>query len=358
MSLNIVTIVGARPQFIKAAPVSRALRREHREFLLHTGQHYNRNMSQLFFDELGIPEPDLNLEIGSGPHGEQTARMLVGIEKVLKEQKPDRVLVYGDTNSTLAGALAAAKLNIPVDHIEAGLRSFNMKMPEEINRILTDRIAALLFCPTATAVTHLWHEGITKGVHNTGDVMFDAALHFADLAAAKSAILQRLNLTPGAYLLVTCHRPQNTDNPEALTAIVEALIACEERVVFPLHPRTVGFLRQDGLMERLERSGRITVIEPVGYLEMIQLEQHARMIVTDSGGVQKEAFFYRVPCVTLREETEWVETVTDGWNRLTGARLERILDAIRTFTPPAEQKAHYGTGHASEAIVRLLGATG
>ncbi len=358
MSLRIVTIVGARPQFIKAAPVSRALRREHHEFLLHTGQHYDRNMSQLFFEELEIPEPDLNLEIGSGPHGEQTAQMLVAIERVLQEQKPDRVLVYGDTNSTLAGALAAAKLNIPVDHIEAGLRSFNLTMPEEINRILTDRISALLFCPTATAVTHLWHEGITAGVHNTGDVMFDAALRFADLATEKSTILKHLHLPPGAYLLVTCHRPQNTDAPEALTAIVEALLACEERVVFPIHPRTTAVLKRSGLMERLEGSDRITLIEPVGYLDMIQLEQHARMIVTDSGGVQKEAFFYHIPCITLREETEWVETVTDGWNRLVGSDQGRILDAIRTFSPPAVQNAHYGNGHASEDIVRLLGATG
>jgi UDP-N-acetylglucosamine 2-epimerase len=358
MSLKIVTIVGARPQFIKASPVSRALRREHKEFLLHTGQHYDRNMSQLFFEELEIPEPDLNLEIGSGLHGEQTAQMVVGIERVLVEQKPDRVLVYGDTNSTLAGALAAVKLNIPVDHIEAGLRSFNRQMPEEINRILTDRAADLLFCPTATAVAHLWHEGITSGVHNTGDVMFDAALHFADLASARSSILERLAVAPGGYLLVTCHRPQNTDDPEALSAIVNALIDSGEQVVFPIHPRTTGFLRRCGLMERLEAAGRIRVIEPVGYLEMIQLEQHARMIVTDSGGVQKEAFFYHIPCVTLRDETEWVETVKDGWNLLVGSEYDRILDAIRTFAPPARQMAHYGNGHASAEIVRLLGATG
>ncbi|HOT98416.1 MAG TPA: UDP-N-acetylglucosamine 2-epimerase (non-hydrolyzing) [bacterium] len=358
MSLKIVTIVGARPQFIKAAPVSRALRREHQEYLLHTGQHYDRNMSQLFFEELQIPEPDLNLEIGSGAHGEQTAQMLVGIERVLQEQKPDRVLVYGDTNSTLAGALAAAKLNIPVDHIEAGLRSFNMTMPEEINRILTDRISALLFCPTAAAVAHLRREGITAGVHLTGDVMFDAALHFASLAEVQSTILKRLDVAAGAYLLVTCHRPQNTDHPAALSAIVSALVASQERVIFPVHPRTRGFLQRDGLMDRLKSCERITLIDPVGYLDMIQLEQHARLVVTDSGGVQKEAFFFHVPCVTLREETEWVETVADGWNRLTGANAERILAAIQTFTPPAGQQAHYGDGHASEAIVRLLDATG
>ncbi len=357
MSLKILTVVGARPQFIKAAPVSRALRREHNEFLLHTGQHYDRNMSQLFFEELEIPAPDLNLEIGSGPHGEQTAQMLVGIERVLQEQKPDRVLVYGDTNSTLAGALAAAKLNIPVDHIEAGLRSFNMTMPEEVNRILTDRISDQLFCPTAAAVAHLRREGITQGVHNTGDVMYDAALHFARLAGERSGILERLGAAPGGYLLATCHRPQNTDDPAALAAIVRALADSGERVIFPVHPRTTGFLRRDGLLERLEGAGRISVIEPVGYLEMIQLESHARMIVTDSGGVQKEAYFYRVPCITLREETEWVETVEDGWNLLAGSDYDRILGAIRTFSPPAQQTAHYGDGHASEAIVHLLDGT-
>lgn len=358
MALKIVTVVGARPQFIKAAPVSRELRREHLEYLLHTGQHYDRNMSQLFFEELAIPEPDLNLEIGSGAHGMQTAQMLVGIEKVLEKEKPDRVLVYGDTNSTLAGALAATKLKIPVDHIEAGLRSFNREMPEEINRLLTDRISELLFCPTAIAVAHLQREGITSGVHNTGDVMYDAALHFARLADEKSGILGRLGVTAGGYLLATCHRPQNTDDPAALRAIVEALIHSGERVIFPIHPRTVGFLRRSGLMEQLDAAGRIQVIEPVGYLEMIQLERHASKIVTDSGGVQKEAFFYKVPCITLREETEWVETVEDGWNILTGSDHDRILEAIRHFTPPAGQKAHYGDGHASAAIIRLLGATG
>jgi UDP-N-acetylglucosamine 2-epimerase len=354
MSLKIVTIVGARPQFVKAAPVSAQLRKQHREFLLHTGQHYDANMSQLFFDELGIPAPDLNLEIGSAPHGEQTAQMLAAIEKLLVSQKPDLVLVYGDTNSTLAGALAAAKLNIPVAHVEAGLRSFNRLMPEEINRILTDRMAQLLFCPTQTAVDHLHTEGVTSGVYLSGDVMYDAAIHFAAMAQEKSSIISRLKLEKNGYLLATCHRPQNTDNVQALSAIVSALIASDQTVVFPVHPRTRGFLERNGLMEKIAQARHFQVIEPVGYLDMIQLERHARKIVTDSGGVQKEAFFYKVPCITLRDETEWVETVTDGWNVLVGADYDKIVDAVQNFIPPSNQNDHYGDGHASEKIAHWL----
>jgi len=350
----ILTIVGARPQFIKAAPVSRAVRRRHREFLLHTGQHYDQNMSQLFFDEMAIPAPDLNLEIGSGPHGEQTARMLVGIERVLQTEKPDLVMVYGDTNSTIAGALAAAKLNIPVAHVEAGLRSFNRAMPEEINRVLTDRLSDLLFCPTAAAVGHLKKEGIERGVHLTGDVMYDAALHFAALAETNSRILADLGLDNKSYLLATCHRPQNTDDPAALSAIVSALADCGEMVVFPVHPRTRGFLTSAGLDQSIDRARNIRLIEAVGYLDMIQLEKHARLIVTDSGGVQKEAYFYRTPCITLRPETEWVETVADGWNVLVGADRERILSAINNLIPPVLQHDHYGDGRASEAIAEIL----
>lgn len=347
----ILTIVGARPQFIKAAVVSRVLRQHHREFLLHTGQHYNQNMSQLFFDEMDIPAPDLNLEIGSAAHGEQTAKMLIGVERVLMTEKPDMVMVYGDTNSTLAGAVAAAKLNIPIVHVEAGLRSFNRSMPEEINRIVADRIADLLFCPTTTAVHHLQSEGITRGVHLTGDVMYDAANHFANMAADKSKIMQQLHLEEKKYLLATCHRSQNTDDPAALSAIVAALIDCDEKVVFPLHPRTRGFLRDLNL---LNKSKNINFIQPVGYLDMIQLEKNASKIITDSGGVQKEAYFYRVPCITLRGETEWVETVEDGWNVLVGADRDKILSAISSFAPSHPQGDHYGTGDASEKIVAIL----
>ncbi len=354
MSLQIVTIVGARPQFIKAAPVSAQLRQYHQEYLVHTGQHYDANMSQLFFDELGIPAPDVNLEIGSAPHGEQTAQMLSAIEKILSSQKPDVVLVYGDTNSTLAGALAAAKLNIPVAHVEAGLRSFNRAMPEEINRILTDRMADTLFCPTQTAVAHLHNEGMTAGVFLSGDVMYDAALHFAEMAKDKSDILQQLQLNERSFILATCHRPQNTDSADALRAIVAALIDCQEPVVFPVHPRTRGFLRHSGLLESLQQNRHIAMIEPVGYLDMIQLEQHAKKVVTDSGGVQKEAYFFKTPCITLRDETEWVETVEDGWNVLVGADYEKIIAAIKHFTPPQQQNDHYGDGHAAEKIARHL----
>ncbi|NIA30813.1 MAG: UDP-N-acetylglucosamine 2-epimerase (non-hydrolyzing) [Actinobacteria bacterium] len=354
--MNIVTIVGARPQFIKAAPVSNALRKNHSEFLIHTGQHYDENMSRLFFDELGIPAPDVNLEIGSGPHGEQTGRMLVGIEKILLEKKPDLVLVYGDTNSTLAGAIAAAKLQIPVAHVEAGLRSFNRDMPEEINRILTDKISNLLFCPTKTAVDHLHKEGITTGVHQTGDVMYDAALHFAGLADKKESILAKLGLERKHYLLATCHRPQNTDDEQALTGIVEAFIESGETVVFPVHPRTRVFLKKFGLLEKMKQAENIMPIEPVGYLQMLQLEKFAKKILTDSGGVQKEAYFYKVPCITMRPETEWVETVQDGWNILTGSDKQKILHAITGFSPTHEQKNHYGNGKASEKIAEILNA--
>lgn len=352
--MKIVTIVGARPQFIKAAPVSRQVRKNHSEYLVHTGQHYDDNMSRLFFDELGIPVPDINLEIGSGPHAKQTGEMMVRIEEVLLEQKPDMVMVYGDTNSTLAGAIAAAKLNLPVAHVEAGLRSFNRHMPEEINRILTDKISNLLFCPTVTAVKHLEAEGITEGVHLTGDVMLDAALHFGRLAEEKESVLQKLGIKPKDYVLATCHRPQNTDVKEILEAIVEAFMESGETVIFPVHPRTVGFLKKFNLMERISGQDKLRLIEPVGYLEMIQLEKNAKKILTDSGGVQKEAYFYQVPCITMRPETEWTETVEDGWNVLVGSDKEKILDALANFSPDHAQNNHYGDGTASQKIAQLL----
>jgi len=352
--MEVVTIVGARPQFIKAAPVSKALRMTCREFLLHTGQHYDANMSQLFFDELEIPAPDVNLEIGSGPHGQQTGQMLVAIERVLQQEKPDWVLVYGDTNSTLAGAVAASKLNVPIAHVEAGLRSFNRTMPEEVNRILTDRVSSLLFCPTETAKSHLAAEGIRDGVHLVGDVMYDAALHFAELAQVKSTILQRNNLQPKSFILATIHRSQNTDDVAALRPIVEALLESEQTVVWPVHPRTSGFLEKFGLLKKLQWNGVLRLLEPVGYLDMIRLEQNARCIVTDSGGVQKEAYFFRTPCITLREETEWTETVTDGWNRLVGTDKRKILDAMASFHPDRPQGRHYGDGHAAVEIAKIL----
>jgi UDP-GlcNAc3NAcA epimerase len=358
--MKLVTVIGARPQFIKAAPVSRALRAHGgiQEFLLHTGQHYDANMSQVFFDELEIPRPDLDLQVGSGSHAEQTARMLTGIEAALLREKPDRVLVYGDTNSTLAGALAAAKLQLPVAHVEAGLRSFNPRMPEEINRVLTDHCADLLLAPTRAAVANLRREGVPdERIALVGDVMYDAALFYAERAAQRSRILSDLALEPGRYVLATVHRAENTDVPGRLAAILEGLgeIAREEPVVLPLHPRTrarIGSASQSALR-------RLRVIDPVGYLDMVLLERHAALIATDSGGVQKEAYFHGVPCVTLRDETEWVELVELGWNRLApptsaAAVAAPIRAALGAPRPEPDAARPYGHGHAAEAIRDVL----
>jgi UDP-N-acetylglucosamine 2-epimerase len=350
--MKIVSVVGARPQFIKAAQVSREIRKGHEEIIVHTGQHYDPPMSDAFFHELKIPQPDHNLGVGSGTHAEQTGKMVIGIEKILMDEQPDLVLVYGDTNSTLAGGLAAVKVHVPVAHVEAGLRSFNKKMPEEINRILVDRISQLLFCPTTTAVENLKNEGITNGVHLVGDVMYDAALHNRELAR-KSQMLESLGLKEKEYLLVTVHRPSNTDKRENLESIVEALISSGEDVVLPAHPRAQKFLKEFKLHSKLEEA--IKLIEPIGYLDFTCLAMNAKKILTDSGGVQKEAYFHGVPCITLREETEWVETVKDGWNVLVGANRDRILDAIRTFDPKGERGESYGDGNASEKISRAIG---
>ncbi len=352
--MKILSIVGARPQFVKAAPVSKALREKHREILLHTGQHYDENMSRIFFDDLGIPRPDVNLEIGSESHAVQTARMLEGIENVLFEQKPDAVLVYGDTNSTIAGALAASKLHIPVAHVEAGLRSFNWDMPEEINRVLTDRISTWLFCPTQTAVNHLKNEGITDGVYLTGDVMYDALVQFSRVAEEKSSPLKRFGLMEKSYSLATVHRPANTDSPENLRAIVEAFLESGETILFPVHPRTRKFLSRYDLEKDIRRSDNVKLVEPLSYLDVLVLEKNARKILTDSGGMQKEAYLWGVPCVTLREETEWTETVKEGWNRLVGADKEKILEAISDFHPQAPRRFSYGDGNASGKIVEIL----
>ncbi len=354
MGLKIVSIVGARPQFIKAAPLTRVLREKMKEIFVHTGQHYDDNMSRIFFTELGLTEPDYNLGVGSGTHGYQTGAMLERIEEVLIKEKPNFVLVYGDTNSTLAGALAAVKLHIPIGHIEAGLRSFNRTMPEEINRVLTDRCASMLFCPTETAVKNLRKEGITQGVYLTGDVMYDAALQFGKIAEKRSTILSDLGVIPKTYLLCTVHRVNSTDFYDNLKGIVQALIETEEAVLFSLHPRTKKFLKTYGLIELLKNSSNVRLIDPVSYLDMIQLEKHAKKILTDSGGVQKEAYFYKVPCITLREETEWIETVKEGWNILVGTDSKKILQAIETFLPSSNQSTLFGDGHASEKIVDLV----
>jgi len=362
-TLKIITIVGARPQFIKAAAVSRAIREYNHEnpsdkiheVIVHTGQHYDENMSQVFFDELDIPRPDYNLEIGGGTHGAMTGRMLEQIEHVLLAEKPDWVLIYGDTNSTLAGALAASKLYIRVAHVEAGLRSFNMKMPEEINRILADRVSTMLFCPTETAVKNLKSEGVEQGVLNVGDVMYDASLFYRDMAKEKSSIIKVLSLTPKEYVLVTCHRAENTDDPARMAGIVQGLAAIAEqtRVVFPLHPRTRKVLKEQGLFDQLNK---VQVLDPISFLDMVQLEESAKVIVTDSGGVQKEAYFFAVPCITMRDETEWVETVESGWNQLVGANVEKIISSWKasSSTHADYNTSLYGDGNASSSIIREI----
>lgn len=331
MGLNIVSIVGARPQFIKLAPLSKVLREEgFKETIVHTGQHYDDNMSDIFFKELEIPEPDYNLGIGSGSHGEQTGKMLIAIEEVLMKRKPDLVIVYGDTNSTLAGALASSKLHIKLAHVEAGLRSFNKMMPEEINRIVTDHLSDILFCPTETAVKNLEKEGITKGVYLVGDIMFDALMYFSRISEEKSKILENLKLNPKEYYLLTIHRAENTDNYDRLKNILLAIAQFRRKVVFPIHPRTRSRIKEFNLDKYLDNEN-ILLIDPVGYLDMISLEKNAFAIFTDSGGVQKEAFWLRVPCITLRDETEWIETVKYGWNTLVGANIEKILEAERNI---------------------------
>ncbi len=343
--------MGARPEFIQAAPVSRALREDgHHEILVHTGQHYDYQMSQAFFDELGIPAPDFNLEVGSGPHGRQTGEMLIRLEEVLLATRPDWVIVRGDTNSTLAGALAASKLHIPIAHIEAGERSFDRRMPEEINRLATDRLSDLHLCVSQTAVRNLAAEGITASVHWVGDVMLDALLQNRPLARQRSGVLARLGLVPRGYALVTVHRAANTDDPERLRQIVQALNRVPETIVFPVHPRTRKALARLGA----EFAAHVRLIEPVGYYDMMMLEENARLVATDSGGVQREAYFLGVPCLTLREETEWVETVTVGWNKLVGVEPARVVEAWFTFTPPTERPPIYGDGKAAQRIAHIL----
>jgi len=348
--MKILSVVGARPQFIKAAPLSKKLRTSQQEILLHTGQHYDYLLSAVFFEELGLPEPDYNLGVGSGSHGRQTARMLMGIEKVLLQEKPDLVLVYGDTNSTLAGALAAAKQHIPVAHVEAGLRSFDRRMPEEINRVIADHLCTLLFCPTATAVRNLKAEGIRKGVHKVGDVMVDALQEGLPMAKRRSDFLDRLGLAPKSYLLATLHRAANTDDPRPLSSILAAFNALEETVVFPLHPRTRKSIKALGW----KAGPNVRFLKPLSYLDNLILEKCARLILTDSGGMQKEAYLLGVPCLTLRQETEWVETVEAGWNLLVGTDPESIVRGVREFRPRGRRRPFLGRGGASDEILSIL----
>ncbi len=338
-----LTIVGARPQFIKAAPVSRALREAGiEEVLVHTGQHFDALMSDVFFDELDIPKPAYNLEVNSLGHGAMTGRMLERVEETLVAEKPDLVLIYGDTNSTVAGALAASKLHIPVAHVEAGLRSFNRRMPEEINRVVADHLSALLFCPTGTSVDNLALEGITKGVHKVGDVMFDTTLAAIKRSEERSNILETLKLKPRSYAVSTIHRAENTDEPERFNAVIAWLerAAADQPIIMPVHPRTRKLMTARGL----EPKG-IRLIEPLGYLDMARLVHNSNSVFTDSGGLQKEAYFHRVPCVTLRDETEWIETVQSGWNRLwTNSK----------YLSPRNEIADYGCGQSAVEIARIL----
>ncbi len=349
--MKIVSVVGARPEFIQATPISRALHQnQHREILIHTGQHYDYLMSQTFFDDLGIPAPDYNLEVGSGSHGHQTGEMLARMEDVLLAEQPDMVIVRGDTNSTLAGALASSKLHIPVAHVEAGERSFDRRMPEEINRLVADRLADLHFCVSKMALKHLAAEGINRSAYWVGDVMYEAMLQNRPIALSKSDIVTRLGLTPGRYALATIHRAANTDDPVRLGQIVEIFNSAAETVVFPAHPRTRAALNRLGATFK----PHVKLIDPVGYFDIIALESKARLIATDSGGVQREAYFLGIPCLTLRDETEWVETVEVGWNKLVGTNPAEVLAVWFNFAPPAQRPPIFGDGSTGQQIVQIL----
>lgn len=359
MTKKIFTVLGARPQFIKASVVSAAIARHPAltEVLVHTGQHFDANMSEVFFDELGMTPPTYQLDIHGGGHGDMTGRMLIELERVMQSERPDAVLVYGDTNSTLAGALVAAKLHIPVAHVEAGLRSFNMRMPEEVNRVLTDRVSSWLYTPTDTATQHLLREGMDPAsIIQVGDVMLDVARFHGKRVTAEGGALARHGLTPGQYILVTIHRAENTDSPERLGKIVDALtrVGTNHEVVWPLHPRTRNILEKLGLRDKL--ASHIKLIDPVGYLDMVQLEKYCKLILTDSGGVQKESFFHGRPCVTVRDETEWTELVDAGWNRLAPPEsVEGIIAAIETALSHQPKPANpYGDGHAADKIASSL----
>jgi UDP-N-acetylglucosamine 2-epimerase len=345
-----MSIVGARPQFIKSAPVSRALSSQFHEVLVHTGQHYDYGMSDIFFEEMKMRPPDFNLGVGGGSHGEQTGWMLIELEKVVNQVKPDCILVYGDTNSTLVGALVAAKAVIPLAHVEAGLRSFNRAMPEEINRLLTDHVSTFLFCPTDTAVENLAKEGVTNGIHRVGDVMYDALLYNLVIARKRSQVLERLGLSKGSYALATVHRAANTDDPERMRSVLDVLSSLSLKVMFPVHPRTRKMIQEWGL----SANSNVLFIEPQGYFDILILQENANCILTDSGGMQKEAYLLGVRCITLREETEWVETVTSGWNKLVGVDQDAIRMAFETWHPQGQRPPLYGNGHSAEQICDIL----
>ena len=376
--MKIVTIIGARPQIIKAAAITRAIHTHFKdqitELIVHTGQHYDDNMSAIFFTEMGIPTANYNLSVGSGSHGVQTAKMMEGIESILLKEKPDALLVYGDTNSTLAGALAASKIHIPVVHIEAGLRSYNKAMPEEINRITCDHCSTLLFSPTNQGIANLEKEGFSTSIHSkasidhplvfkTGDIMFDNSMYFLSIANEKQGLVETLQLTPGAFILCTIHRDSNTDNPEHLNQIIRGLLQIQrvsnQAIVLPLHPRTrkkMTELLEPAVAEELQGNSSIQVIDPAGFLDMISLESNCSLVITDSGGVQKEAFFFKKPCIILREQTEWVEIVENGNALLVGSSEAKLIEAYHQLTNKKEYTypPFFGDGHASEEICRLM----
>jgi UDP-N-acetylglucosamine 2-epimerase (non-hydrolysing)/UDP-GlcNAc3NAcA epimerase len=353
--LKVLTVVGNRPQFVKAAAVSGPLRRRHDEQLVHTGQHYDAQLSEVFFEELGLPRPDLQLSLGTGSNTAQTARMLAALEPVISESAPDVVLVYGDTNSTLAGALAAAQQDVPVAHVEAGMRSFDRRMPEEVNRVLTDHLAELLLCTSQVPVDNLRREGVAGRVELVGDVMVDVADMFREPARARVSVLEEIGVAPGEYVLATAHRKANVDDPVRLALLVDVLLSLsvDGPVVFPVHPRTRGRLEAAGLLSRLGGDGRVRLTEPLGYLEFTSLLLNARAVATDSGGVQKEAYLAGVPCVTLRDTTEWVETVETGWNALVDLDAEAARAALERPLP-AQRPPVYGDGRAGERIADVL----
>ena len=359
--MKIVTIVGARPQFIKTGAVSRVIDKSYKnkieEVIVHTGQHYDNKMSDIFFKELEIPVPKYNLKISDMKHGKMTGRMIESIEEILLSEKPNWVLVYGDTNSTLAASIAAAKLYIPIAHVEAGLRSFNQKMPEEINRIVTDRVSSLLFCPTETAVNNLHNEGVKKGINLVGDVMFDIAIFYKQRAFEKSSILETLNLKKQKFVLATCHRAENTENLKKLIEILSILetLTLQFDVVIPLHPRTLKIIKENNLFSYLKK---LKVTEPLSFFDFLALEQSAKFIITDSGGIQKEAFFYRTPCITLRNETEWTETIDLKANILVGTEIKKVLEIISKFEKgnwkPNFDAKPYGDGIAAKKILEII----
>lgn len=369
---KLISVVGVRPQFVKAAMICAAVARHNRKrskenriehLLLHTGQHYDYEMAAVFFQQLPLPEPDFNLGVGSGSHGAQTATMLKGIEKILIKEKPDCVIVYGDTNSTLAGVLAASKLHIPTAHVESGLRSYNRRMPEEINRIVADHVADLLFCPTRAAVKLLEREGIRDNVYFTGDVMLDAVKAFSQVAAQRSVIFNSMGVAPGKFILATIHRAENTDSPERMRGLVDALCSIEHPVIFAVHPRLREKLTHEAgyqkLGRQLAKAQHLKMVAPLSYLDMLHMESNARLILTDSGGVQKEAYFVGTPCITVRDETEWTETLQDGWNRLSGPTPDEILPWVARLwsgAPPKTKPAlsAFGDGKAADNILNSL----